>query len=259
VKEKPKIAICARPQFPLKDTCSIARNNGYIAVDWTIELDRLSLFKDERTCFDDLLGKTAYQEVRYHCPLAKFEIAHINPYIAKNSVKLLKKCIDIIKGYNAQYLTLHIGGASTIEELNWDSAVKNLAELVEYGGKHNITVCLENLKSGWTSDPALFIKLVELSGAKVTFDIGHANSSVYAVSGKATCTDFIDKVSDLIVNAHIYEAEDPYHIAPENLNNISPALKALLNTSCDWWVVELDDRDSVENTRALLYDFLRNN
>lgn len=256
---KPKIAICAKPQFSLKDTHDIAKNNGYMAVDWSIELNKLSLFKNERVSFDELLEENVSHEVRYHCPLDKFEIAHVNPYISKNSVRLLKRCIEIIKVFNAQYLTLHISGASSIEELNWDAAVRNLAELVDYGDKKGVTICLENLKSGWTSDPVLFSKLIDLSGAKVTFDIGHANSSVYAVSGQTSCLGFLAAVSDQVVNAHVYEAEDPYHIAPQDLTIIRPVLSELIKTQCDWWVVELDERDSIEETRSLLLDFLDQN
>lgn len=256
---KLKIAICAKPQFSLLDTLNIAKNNGYIAVDWTIELDRLSFFKNERASFEKLLEEKDHYEVRYHCPLAKFEIAHINPYISKTSVKLLKKCIDVIKAFDAQYLTLHIGGASTIEELSWDTAVKNLSELVNYGAKKDVVVCVENLRSGWTSDPVLFSKLVELSGAKITFDIGHANSSVYASSGEVTSLDFLKTISDFVANAHIYEAEDPDHIAPDNLSIIGPVLEELVKTPCDWWVVELDDCDSIEKTRSLLQGFLNEN
>jgi len=256
---KPKIAICAKPQLPLGDTCKIARNNGYIAVDWTVELDRLSFFKSDRTSFDQLLNGQDHKEVRYHCPLAQFEIAHINPYISRNSVKLIKKCIDVIPDFGGRFLTLHLGGAGTIEQLSWDNAARNLSELVGYGNKRGVIVCVENLKSGWTCDPALVSKLVDLSGAKVTFDVGHANSSVYARSGEASSLDFLAAISDSIVNAHVYEAEDPYHIAPENLDVIGPVLEALIKTSCDWWVVELDDHESIEMTRSLLYDFLDEN
>jgi sugar phosphate isomerase/epimerase len=256
---KPKIAICAKPNFPLEDTFDIARNNGYVAIDWTVELDSLSRFKKNRLRLNDLPRLRQGQEVRYHCPLGAFEIAHVNPYIAKNSVKLIKNCMDMIRYFDARYLTLHIGGAGTIEQLSWDAAVRNLTELVEYGGKCGIKLCLENLKSGWTSDPVLFCKLIKSSGAGVTFDIGHANSSVYAVSGQATCLDFLGEVQNYLFNAHIYEAEDPYHIAPEDLGVIGPTLKALMGTPCDWWVVELDDPESVEKTRSLLEDFVNKN
>jgi len=256
---KPKIAICTRPGLSSKDAFTIASNNSYIAIDWTIRLDDLYSFKEKRSGFEEFLGEKEPYEVRYHCPLAKFEIAHINPYISRNSVKLIKKCINLIRHFGAEYLTLHIGGASTIEQLSWDAATSNLSELVEYGDKKDIVICLENLKSGWTSDPVLFSKLVRSSGAKVTFDIGHANSSVYAVSNHASCVDFISEMSDFVVNAHVYEAEDPYHIAPDDLSVIEPALKELMKTSCDWWVVELEDLDSVEKTRSLLEDFLSEN
>ena len=253
---KPKIAICAKPDLPLENTFAIARSNGYVAIDWTVELDSLSHFKKDRLSLKDLPALRQGQEVRYHCPLSEFELAHMNPYIAQNSVKLVKNCISLIKNFNASYLTLHMSGAGTIEQLNWDAGLRNLSEVAEYGRRHGVTVCLENLKSGWTSDPVLFSKLVRSSGAKVTFDIGHARSSVYSVSGHAGCLDFLSEVKDLVVNAHVYEAEDPYHIAPEDLGVIGPVLKALLKTNCDWWVVELDDPESVENTRRLLEEFL---
>ncbi len=171
-------------------------------------------------------------------------------------MRLLKRCLEIINFFGGKYATVHIGLGIPVRDLNWKRAKHNLRELVRFGRNLGVTVCLENLKNGWTSEPDRFMELIEESEAKVTFDIGHAFSSPYTNNGGASCPEFIRMVAPKIVNAHIYEAEDPGHLPPQNLEIISPALEELLQTRCDWWVIELGEEHMVKHTRKLLNSFL---
>ncbi|MDI6822193.1 MAG: sugar phosphate isomerase/epimerase [Actinomycetota bacterium] len=253
---KPKIAPCAKTILSIKDVLEYGGESGYMAVDCSLDSKLLKLLESERKKFEEILNGNNL-EVRYHCAFADGELGHVNPSIAQASLVLFKDIIDSVQRFGARYITVHIGlDRESENKLSWERAVENLSELVGYGNERGVTVCLENLKTGWTSDPQLFLRLVELSGAKVTFDIGHANSSVHANDGGVTAVEFLESVAKHVVNAHIYEAEEPHHIAPRDLSVIGPVLERLLKTGCDWWVIELDDKEEVEHTKTLLQSFL---
>jgi sugar phosphate isomerase/epimerase len=204
-------------------------------------------------------------EVRFHLS-PEVEMAHADPAIAVQAVGNLQRGLDVAARYArhptgeasvdaSTYATVHLAcNESPPEALDWETAVRNLSVLVEYGQERGVTVCLENLRTGWTSDPDLFVQLVDQSGARVTFDLGHANSSAFA----AQRLGFLERVASRVVNAHVYEVErvGVGHIAPIDLRVIGPLLESLLHTGCDWWLIELADQEAVERTQALLLAYL---
>ena len=121
-----------------------------------------------------------------------------------------------------------------------------------------MTICLENLRWGLTSEPAHFIELVEAADTAVTLDVGHAVSSETAHAGATTGAEFARMLAPRIVGAHVYDREDPHHIAPTDLERIGDTLSVLLDeTACRWWVIELFSADEIRPTRELLLEFLR--
>ncbi|PIV24063.1 MAG: hypothetical protein COS40_02925, partial [Deltaproteobacteria bacterium CG03_land_8_20_14_0_80_45_14] len=77
--------------------------------------------------------------------------AHVNKDIADYSFQLLKACVDIATDFGGRYLTTHIGlGFKSPNDLDYENALINLSKLVDYGDKKKLTICLENLPSGWT-------------------------------------------------------------------------------------------------------------
>lgn len=253
-----KLALCTHIMPSLKAVLSHAQEKGYRAIDYSLDW-RLPLFSAQNTqrLRETLQGN--HLEIRYHLPFGAVDIGHRDRETAMVSLQLLKQCLEIIRNFGGKFATVHIGLGTPIEDLDWRRSLSNLQGLVEHGEKLGVVVCLENLKHGWTSEPELFLKLIERSGAKVTFDIGHAFSNPHSRNGGTSCVDFIKLVAPKIINAHIYEAEDPGHLPPKDLEIISPALTELLKTKCDWWVIELGKKEWVENTRNLLCTFLDNN
>jgi sugar phosphate isomerase/epimerase len=135
---------------------------------------------------------------------------------------------------------------------------ERLRELVERGHEVGVTVCLENLRWGLTSEPSHFIELVEAAGSAITLDVGHAVSSETARAGTTTGAEFARMLAPRIVGAHVYDREDPHHIAPTDLDRIGDTLKVLLEeTPCKWWVIELFSAEDIRPTRELLLDFLQ--
>jgi sugar phosphate isomerase/epimerase len=102
---------------------------------------------------------------------------------------------------------------------------------VGVGRDVGVTVAVENLRWGPTSDPEAFLDLVDGSGARVTFDVGHAASSDAAARGY-TAAHFARDLGGRIVGAHVYGRENERHHPPASLEEISDVLEALLETGC---------------------------
>lgn len=252
----PTIAICSHMAPSVREAGLWARENGTSAVDYSFD----DLRRPE-TLSDDLRELEAVFEpgpfsVRYHCPFGKHELAHRDQPQAREALEHFIDTVDAVAAAGGTHVTVHMGLNSAVHgALDIERAVRSLSTLVKHGQRRGVEVCLENLRTGITSDPDTFLRVIEASGARATFDIGHAASSPVAEFGFGAA-DFARLVRPYIANAHIYEREGPGHIAPEDLSLIGEALTVLLDSPCDWWVVELTDHDEVRHTFQLLDTFL---
>ncbi len=252
----PKIAICTHMVSSLDVAASLVKERDHLAIDYSINEEKmLRLENNIRELRKLFRGQQI--EIRYHGFFKSMEIGHCDEGKASLSLGYMKLVVDAISRVNGKHLTVHIGlNSSEHGELNLKHARDNLKELVEFGCTKGVKVCLENLKKGPTSEPEQFLNLVQMSGANVTFDIGHAISSDAGKNG-VKAHDFIQMASPHIVNAHVYEAEeDCGHIAPQSNKKIKLALKALSATSCDWWVVELGDSEDIRRTIGFIQPYI---
>jgi sugar phosphate isomerase/epimerase len=150
---------------------------------------------------------------------------------------------------------LHIGSRGIPEtELAWEGALRNLREVVTYGSEHGVTVCLENLKQGWTGNPEKLAALAATSGAGVTLDIGHARGCLARAQNRRGLKEYIAPYLHRIQNLHVYEIESPEgrHLEPTNLEALRPLLNDLLRQGITWWVIELKDNAAIMRTKRLL-------
>jgi sugar phosphate isomerase/epimerase len=266
-RPKPTLAFSNRIGLTGTALVGYALDQGFHGVDWHLysRAPERSLTGDDLRALEDL--RRAGLELRFHLS-PEVEMAHADAAVAARALEHLKLGVDIAARYGGHsasarqalppastYATVHLAcNESPPGDLDWAAALDNLSALVAYGAARGVTVCLENLRRGWTSDPDRFLELVQRSGASVTFDLGHANSS--SLSHRRL--EFLDRVAPRVVNAHVYAYEQEHvgHLAPSDLSVLRPLLAALLATSCDWWLIELSDRAAMERTRALLVDFL---
>jgi sugar phosphate isomerase/epimerase len=195
-------------------------------------------------------------DVRYHFPLGRYEIADPDHAHAFRAFEHVVAAISAIAEEGGSVLTVHAPLPSEARGTDqfWATAAR-LREAVRFGLGHGVSVCLENLRWGATSDPAIFVELLDASGAAATFDVGHANSSAAAGSG-FTAERFARVLAGRITGAHVYERETDVHHAPATLDGIAPTLEALLDWGCDWWTIELTRPGDVIHTARLLNDYL---
>ncbi|MBP2171817.1 sugar phosphate isomerase/epimerase family protein [Methanococcus voltae] len=164
-----------------------------------------------------------------------------------NQVKYSQKIQKIQNTVNNEtYLTIHLHNGIPPQ---YDKLVENLKGVVEYAKEKNIKVCVENLRKGFSSNPNNILKVVENCDCNITIDIGHIKYE--------NRLDTVDLFAEYIHNVHVYENEiDGKHIAPKNLDNLKPVLDKLLNYKKDFWLVELMDNESCQNTKNMLTNYL---
>ncbi len=190
-------------------------------------------------------------EMRFHFPRGPFEIAQSDDDHAVRAVTLVKAAMGHIAETDCHYLTVHLPLPDDASPERFGRGVDLLGELVRYGAERNIRVCLENLRWGLTSEPEHFLELVEASGAGITFNVGHANSSDVARAGFSAAR-FAAELGDRIEHVHVYGRQDTIHHPPSSIEEIRQVVDALLATRCEWWTIELFGVSEAVATRDML-------
>lgn len=255
---KPTLVMCNI--FPRADEVrAFALEHRFAGIDWSFDLDRLPETPIEVSRWSRDQALLAPLEVRYHCPFYQLDLGHDDPAQAEKAEAVFRRIIRLVAKAGGRYLSMHIGlGLASTEPLSWDVTLNNLRRLVQFGARHQVRICLENLAWGWTSKPNLFEKLIRLSGAGVTFDIGHAYVCESVKSLQYSMEDFVTPHADRVFNAHIYHTEipDKGHIPPENLEQIHDRLALIHAVGCAWWVMEIKEPEGLLKTREVVDAYL---
>jgi sugar phosphate isomerase/epimerase len=255
---KPKLAMC---NFitDMERLRRFAIENRFEGIDWSFDLEHLPRGPAEDSRWVNLLSVLEPLEIRFHCPFMKVDIGHEDSGKGKKAVGIFQRIIQLVSKAGGKYLTLHVGlGHNTTRVLSWSDTIRNLQKMVRYGAERGVVVCLENLAWGWTSKPNLFEKLIRLSGAGVTLDIGHADACETVSSQHYTTEDFVSPHPDRVYNAHVYHTEisGVGHQPPESLEDIEDRLAILQSIGCSWWTLEIRDVEGLLKTKSVVEAFL---
>ncbi len=229
------------------------KNYGVTSIDWSInpEISENNFIH----YMEDLVGF----EVRFHGKFQGIDLAY-SDVRGDSCFIAYKKSIDMISKCRGKFLTIHLGlGTCSFMELDYQKAVDNIRRLNDYARERDISLCLENLARGWTSDPDIYREIIEKTGVSITFDIGHAKTKIYpSQNGYFFYKKFLTGFEDRVLNAHIYDYEIPKkgHIPPMDLNAIRSRLDILTNTCCDFWVIELYSPKHIIGVKNLLDIYL---
>jgi sugar phosphate isomerase/epimerase len=228
-----------------------ATEHGFAGVELSVAPDADVVAEARR---EALSAGAAAQALRFHLPFHACDVCDPSPLAARDA---LARTAGVIRSLSpGDVITIHAPVRDSHEEDHDPHvAAKHLSDLVAVGADHGVIVAVENLRWGPTSDPERFIDLVDRSGARVTFDVGHAASSDAAARGY-TPARFARELGDRIVGAHVYGRENERHHPPASLDDIREVLGALCDADCAWWTIELTSPDEVLSTRAMLAAFL---
>jgi sugar phosphate isomerase/epimerase len=194
--------------------------------------------------------------VRFHCRFFDYEIGNSDPVKAEEATQVHLRVLNAITSLGEPVITVHM---NLLPMIPFDSqrGVENLTRLVERGRQLGITVCLENLRRGPTSNPENTLKWAKTSGAMITMDVGHAVSSDLVKNGNLTVPDFVDLFSKRLYEVHMYGKEEDRHYPIEDITHVKPVIDRLLTTDCAWWTIELDDYTEALKTREIIINYLK--
>jgi sugar phosphate isomerase/epimerase len=228
-----------------------AAEHGFAGVELSVAPDADVVAEARR---EALSAGAAAQALRYHLPFHACDVCDPSPLAASDA---LARTAAVIRSLSpGDVITIHAPVRDDHEDEHGPHlAAEHLSDLVAVGADRGVTVAVENLRWGPTSDPERFIDLVDRCGARVTFDVGHAASSDAAVRGY-TPARFARELGDRIVGAHVYGRENERHHPPASVGQIAGVLETLCEAGCAWWTVELTSPDEVLATRDMLASFL---
>lgn len=196
--------------------------------------------------------------VRHHGYFPGFELGNKDQLLAEQALSLHVKHIDAMTGLGEQVMTVHVGLLPDIG-LDHNRVLQSLSRLVDYAAKRAITISLENLRFGPTSNPETMLKWTAESGASITLDVGHAVSCDRVRNGELSVAQIIEMFRHNLAEVHFYESETDTHHAPKDMAILGPIVDSLLETACRWWTIELNSYDDVLNTRNLISKYLVEN
>ena len=256
----PKLACCNFISDP-KELKAFALDLGFQGIDWSFTPENVPPTPAEESAMVKTIDQLHPLEIRYHCAFRRVDLGNNDEVKASRAFETLSSLCRLVSKLGGKFLTIHIGlGRNTTYRLSWERTVKKLADLVSVANNQGVRLCLENLAWGWTSRPELFEKLVRKSGCAVTLDIGHARVSPSVTTGLYEIEEFVSPHRKRVVNAHIYHTEkDDNHHPPETVEHLQDRLRLLQTLPrCNWWVLELREKQALVKTLAIVREFLDN-
>ena len=232
----------------------VARSKGFNAIDWNLDYFRIPAASNARSRFNRIADQAGVPS-GFHGPCQDIEIGHIRPEVSEAARLYLMMYVDFLSHFKNTHMTLHMGSRSiSMDEMDWKTGCYNLRAVSSYGKSKGVTVCIENLKGGWTSDPERIIELAEYADCGITLDLGHARGSAFIRDGRYDLEGFMEVVLPRLHSLHVYDIETPegLHVAPATLDNIGKALRLALDNGVGWWVIELDKLDVCIRTKQLI-------
>lgn len=230
--------------------------HGYDGVEWGLDGLRVPVARGRRLRI--LEGFRSVGPCSLHAPYTDLEIGHRDAEYAAAALRVLREYVDVTAEVGAHHLNLHVGShALEPDERSWETLVANLGTLMDYAARRGTLVTVENLRLGLTSDPETFAALLRATGAPVTFDLGHAQGSAWVQAGRGSVVDVLKSIPTRIVAGHLYLTETgDAHVPPAAVADVAAALDGLRAAGCDWWVLELHTRDTLEQTRRVVDEYL---
>jgi sugar phosphate isomerase/epimerase len=234
---------------------------GFQGIDWTFTLENLPDGPAGEGELARALSRLYPLKVRYHLAFQGLDLGDENPEEAHRAEQVFQEACRLISKLGGRFVTMHVGGLGreSSSDLCWQSSLKAIQDLVQIANRLRLRLCVENLAVGWSSRPTLYEKLLRLTGAWATLDLGHALVCQSVQSGGWRVRDFVSPHPERFVNAHVYHVEDESgHVPPANLAQMEDRLR-LLDTLplCDWWVLELREEAALRQTLSIITEYFR--
>lgn len=251
----PLLAISSWVSKSYEDVLKFGISLGFKAVELDCDEKPIPATRRGRAQLKQITDKYGL-EVFYHSPFLDQAIGSANNTIRQNTFNTLRMYLDFLQEYEAKYVVIHAGIDE--EETPRENLVDDLTRLVDIAETKSITLCVENLRFGLSSDPYHLKELADECGSKITFDVGHANSCSWTLSENRSSRDFLKIIEGKVVAAHIYLKEGGGKHHPfTRIEEISDTLDNLIGLNAvKWWTIELPSIEDTIRQKLMLDSYL---
>jgi sugar phosphate isomerase/epimerase len=239
-----------------EDVLRIAQGLSFQAVEIDCDEKPIPATQTSRSKLKETLS-TYGLKIFYHSPFWDQAIGSTNEAIRRNTFNTLQMYLDFLQDLEGNYLVIHAGVSDT--ECPEKNVVEDLQKLVDIAQSKHITLCVENLRFGLSSDPHRLRQLAEDSGSRIVFDLGHANSCSWIESEKRSSKDFLRIIERKVVGAHVYLKEEGGRHHPfREIDEVKETLDELINiNSVVWWTIELHSIEDVIKQKLMLDSYFK--
>ena len=241
-------SLCAK--YP-DEVISIAQNNIDKAIEWDLNYIPPTLSSVRKEGLANCIIENGLK-IRYHLPYSFVEIGHNDTNIRDFSLLVMRQYLDFIHSLQGAFAVIHIG---YFENCTLQDCLTNLQKTADYAKQLGITLCVENLLQGITTNIEYLFELLNVDNVCLCLDTGHAN---VVNQSNNNYIPLLLSVLDKVKHSHIYFSEDSNfnHIPfdKETLDN-SEIMIALAESSCDWFSMELDNFEEQEKQKSILKPF----
>lgn len=235
--------VCKYPD----DMFRIFKETDFRSIEWDLDYIPVPLSSQRREKL-----KREFEEshvlLRYHLPHSTCDVGSKSSKIRRISEEYLQLNLELIGGLGANYAVLHF---AQYEDRDLPP-LSSLESVIEIAAKHNITIAIENLTIGPTSNPKSLDEILSKSGAELALDVGHAQRT-------KSLEELVSLFSSRITHVHFYGFEDDcynHRPFPSDIDALKTARFISRTSRASWWTIEMDN---LQNCVQLLTVLRRGN
>ncbi len=173
--------------------------------DWRDRIDR----ENAKSLLD--LASSHGTKFTVHSPILDMNIASANSRFRSLSVRLVNESLDHAALVGASVVVVHPGSSSPLDDYyrgtHWRHNIASLRKIVSHAEDVGVVAAIENMPChvrAFLKSPGEFRLLEELGfDLKITFDIGHANTT-------SNLREYVDSLKARIVHVHIHDNRGSY-------------------------------------------------
>lgn len=190
-------------------------------------------------------------DINIHGPNIDLNLASLNDGIRNESIKQIKKTIDLAREIDANFITIHPGQVGRREKRIRDMAIENsknsIKECVEYGENVSCELSVENMPNNFKflgTTPEELEEIADFSNCKITIDSGHANTC-------ENTEEFFNMKNISYFHLHDNNGDKDTHLPLGEGNLDLNLLKKVKKGS-----IELDNFNNILKSREVILDIL---
>jgi sugar phosphate isomerase/epimerase len=240
-----------------QDVLRLAVSSGFEAVELDCDEKPIPATVKSRMKMKEVLRQYKLG-IFFHSPFLDQAIGSVDNTIRHNTFNTMKMYIGFLNDFEAEYFVVHAGVDE--DECPRKNVIEDLKSLVEIAQKKALTICVENLRVGISSDPHSLLALAEECGTKICFDLGHASSCPWVRNEKRSPKEFLRIIENKVVAAHIYlKEEGGRHHPITAIEEVKETLDHLRNLyGVKWWTIELPSLEDTIKEKLILDSYMKN-